>query len=94
MTALQELAMQGLVDRRLLLKATMPTQAIAKPSKLRGARKPRTATLAAQSSGLTSSVELGPAEEQASSSSQEQISTIDQVDIQSQVKLLHACQSF
>ena len=85
MTALQELRMQRLVDRQMQGTASMPFQANTRSRRHRRARKTHTATLAAQSSGLTSSVELGPTEEQATSSSQGSAPAIDQINLDSQV---------
>ena len=87
MTALQELGMQRLVDRQVQSRAPLPLQASVKSARHRRVRQSQSSTLAAQSSGLTSSVELGPAEEQASSSSQEKASSIDQVNLESQVSI-------
>lgn len=85
MTALHELRMQSLLNRQVQSKALLPSQVSARSKRQRRVRKTHTTTLAAQSSGLTSSVELGPAEEQATSSSQGNASAIDQVNLESQV---------
>ena len=87
MTALHELKLQRLVDRQLQSRTSLPLQVNVKSARHRRSRKSQSSTLAAQSSGLTSSVELGPAEEQATSSSQDKASSIDQVNIESQVKI-------
>lgn len=79
--------MQRVVDKQLQSRPPLPLQVNCKPIRQTRTRNVQSSNLAAQSSGLTSSVELGPTEEQATSSSQDKASSIEQVSLESQVDL-------